>query len=532
MSLTKVKWPMATGNQLELTPEFDLFPTTEIWGFRNLDGTVPIYKLSSHSPAVPGYGGDDLYQMQKLALYTHNGAGGSNKRLDIDANAQRATTWFQNSKAFVITSSTGPDACFMVGVDYPGYDAPNNIFDPTTCSAFFPTASAIFRKDGANKDIVILENRNGVNGDQANLGFILEDPDTGNEVNMGQIKIVGVEQRAASALIGSFRIQPRFGSENLDTLTVYRKSVIINGTENSSYIGALTSINQDDTEAFAPTFYATNDSGTSMAALYNGAGGGWNAADTVFRITKNTSTSRSINAAGTINSSGADYAEYMEKAGDFSIAKGDICGINSNGKLTNVYSDAVSFVVKSTDPSYVGNDSWAKDIVEPIEPVFEYSKYSGSENPGPKPVMDDAPASELTDETIKKAQEEYHQKLFEWAVLKEKFDQDRASYDAGKAASKANFETNEYAQYQEQLSDFNQAHENARANMDRIAFCGQVPVNVTGATAGQYIIPKDDNGAIIGEAISNPTFEQYQMAVGKVIAIEADNRAKIIVKIS
>jgi hypothetical protein len=42
----------------------------------------------------------------------------------------------------------------------------------------------------------------------------------------------------------------------------------------------------------------------------------------------------------------------------------------------------------------------------------------------------------------------------------------------------------------------------------------------------------DDNGAIKGQAISNPTFDQYQAAVGKVIAIEADGRAKIIVKIS
>jgi hypothetical protein len=59
-----------------------------------------------------------------------------------------------------------------------------------------------------------------------------------------------------------------------------------------------------------------------------------------------------------------------------------------------------------------------------------------------------------------------------------------------------------------------------------------VPVNVLGATAGQYIIPVNDNGAIKGEAVTSPTFEQYQAAVGKVIAIEADGRAKIIVKVA
>jgi len=88
------------------------------------------------------------------------------------------------------------------------------------------------------------------------------------------------------------------------------------------------------------------------------------------------------------------------------------------------------------------------------------------------------------------------------------------------------------AQYEDEKTTFTAALEVARQQVDRIAFAGQVPVNVTGATAGQYIIPANDNGAIKGEAVSNPTFEQYQVAVGKVIAIESDGRAKIIVKVA
>lgn len=154
-------------------------------------------------------------------------------------------------------------------------------------------------------------------------------------------------------------------------------------------------------------------------------------------------TLRSINAAGTVNASGADYAEYMTKAGDFSITKGDICGINAEGKLTSVFSEAVAFVVKSTNPSYVGGDTWGADL--------------------------EAGSEEL---------------------------------------------------------------EAARQLVDRIAFCGQVPVNVLGAAPGQWIIPVEDNGGIKGEAVSSPSFEQYQKAVGKVIAVEADGRARIIVKIA
>ena len=176
-------------------------------------------------------------------------------------------------------------------------------------------------------------------------------------------------------------------------------------------------------------------------------------------VSKDAGTSRSINAGGTVNTNGSDYAEYMTKAGNFVIAKGDVVGINVEGKLTNLFAEAISFAVKSTDPSFVGGDNW-----------FE----------------EEAPKAE--DGTMQLEGE---------------------AWDAYKVRE-----------------------EEARATVDRIAFAGQVPVNVTGATAGQYIIPVNDNGAIKGEAVSNPTFEQYQIAVGKVIAIESDGRAKIIVKVA
>jgi hypothetical protein len=176
--------------------------------------------------------------------------------------------------------------------------------------------------------------------------------------------------------------------------------------------------------------------------FYSCTGGPPNAAASGYALYRVNATGRSINAGGTVNASGTDYAEYMEKSGDFTIAKGDVCGIDANGKLTNVFANAISFMVKSTDPSYVGGDSWGVG-----------------------------------------------------------FDNDAEGLEA------------------------------ARQTVDRIAFAGQVPVNVLGATAGQYIVPTNDNGAIKGQAVSNPTFEQYQSAVGKVIAIEADGRARIIVKV-
>jgi|LakMenE01Jun11ns_1017448.scaffolds.fasta_scaffold9923700_4 hypothetical protein len=196
------------------------------------------------------------------------------------------------------------------------------------------------------------------------------------------------------------------------------------------------------------------------ANFYEGSAYGFNVAATVLEISKNNATSRSINAGGTVNASGADYAEYMTKVGNFNIAKGDVVGIDANGKLTNVFADAVSFVVKSTDPSYVGGDTWGSvDVL------------------GQRPNED--AAQEVKD-----------------------------TYEA--------------------------ALEAARQTVDRIAFSGQVPVNVTGATAGQYIVPVNNNGAIKGEAVNEAdmTLANYMKAVGKVIAIEQDGRAKIIVKVA
>jgi hypothetical protein len=127
----------------------------------------------------------------------------------------------------------------------------------------------------------------------------------------------------------------------------------------------------------------TNISSTNFAfsiggsASINGIATGASSAATIMRMNKDSGSGRSLNAAGSLNASGADYAEYILKAVDDIIAKGDICGINANGQLTNIYSDSLSFVVKSTNPSYVGNDIWGnEDIVGkmPIEEDYEYKE--------------------------------------------------------------------------------------------------------------------------------------------------------------
>jgi hypothetical protein len=197
---------------------------------------------------------------------------------------------------------------------------------------------------------------------------------------------------------------------------------------------------------------------------------GWNGNGAVMFVAKINGNGRSINAGGTINALGTDYAEYMIKAGEFTIAKGDICGIDSNGKITNRFEDSIAFVVKSTNPSYVGGDAWGTE--EALGVKF------------PKLPKEDASK------------------------------EDWEKYTAEKTIVESTIEA-------------------ARQKVDRIAFAGQVPVNVLEATPGQYVIStRGIDGSIKGSAISNPTFDQYRSAVGKVIAVESDGRARIIVKIS
>ena len=133
--------------------------------------------------------------------------------------------------------------------------------------------------------------------------------------------------------------------------------------------------------------------------------------------------------------------------------------MDRDGKLTKTWSDAISFVVKSTDPSLVGGDSWAAHL----PPRPEQAK-----------------------------------------------DEDDAAFESRLAAWEAELEE-------------------ARLCVDRIAFCGQVPCNVTGDfDVGDYIVAAANGGGIKAVAVKadDMTLPQYMRRIGKVWAIR-DGRAWI-----
>lgn len=193
--------------------------------------------------------------------------------------------------------------------------------------------------------------------------------------------------------------------------------------------------------------------------------------DAVLYVKRDTSTVRSINCAGTVNTQGNDYAEYMHKAPDCGvIQKGSVCGITKDGELTDIFDKAISFVVKSTDPSLVGGDSWFTET-EPDVPQFE--------------------SFTSTDE-YNKAVTNYCKKHDEWSNAKDV----------------------------------------ERNKVDRIAFCGRVPVTVDGAKVGDYIEPvKGVEGVISCRPVSSPNFDEYRRSIGRVISVK-NGITTIIVKIS
>jgi hypothetical protein len=272
-------------------------------------------------------------------------------------------------------------------------------------------------------------------------------------------RIAAVTDSISSSAYGALAFYTMNATTLSERMRITSTGGLAIGTTTASGTYRLRAINSDAVQG--DPLFAADNAVYNAILVYSVGADGYNGAAAGIVTGKNTSTNRSINAGGTINASGSDYAEYITKAIDDIIAKGDIVGINNQAKLTNIFADAISFAVKSTDPSYVGGDAWFNNEKRPQK-------------------------------TEEQTQEEFD----------------------------------------EIMQDFEFRLEAERAKVDRIAFSGQVPCNVYDAQVGDYIIPiETEDGKITGQPVSNPTFEQYTKAVGKVWKIMEDGRAWISVKI-
>lgn len=306
------------------------------------------------------------------------------------------------------------------------------------------------------------------------------------------------------------------GTYQSESLHLDAAGNLLVGVSSGSYHNIRRATNVDVGDAILEV--SRGQTGLPTIICYGISQAAYNSANAGVKLGSDGVTGRSINAGGTINASGADYAEYMTKADDCgSLAKGQIVGVDGQGKLTDKWANAVSFLVKSTDPSYVGGDTWgtreALGMERPVEPVFVTPAYAGSARP------DDLAAGEASTSDRDAALAQY--------------EADQIAYADAVQAARSNFDTVTMPAYLAELADFEARLETARQTVDRIAYCGQVPVNVRGAQPGQYVVPIQDGDGIGGQLVDDDaiTFAQYRRSVGVVQNILADGRANIRVKV-
>lgn len=330
----------------------------------------------------------------------------------------------------------------------------------------------------------------------------------------------------------------------------------------------------------------TNPSGAGamQVSVANGAAG--NAAAAAVRIRANGATGRSINAGGTINASGADYAEYERRADGMlaagrSFAKGDIVGFDADGRLTDRWAEAVSFGVKSTRPALVGGDEVFGDLPDaPPAPIFEAPAYAGAPDPGPLPgqpdhdpdygrlrgvvitaamavkaaceglAKDDVSAREAvmaahwtpdvqqaaSEIEAMRARRRQAQEIADWdwhaAFLQ--FEHDAALHAEAVSQARDRFERDAIPTWAAAMTAWSEAMNVARAPFDRIAYCGKVPVNVTGATPGQYLVPvADPDGGIAARLVDPADMTPFDLLarLGRVRRVLPDGRAEIVVSV-
>jgi hypothetical protein len=252
-----------------------------------------------------------------------------------------------------------------------------------------------------------------------------------------------------------------------------------------------------------------NLAGNASVSTYVTTAFGFSGLGTAMTVGRNSSTLRSINAGGTINASGADYAEYEIKNDACGvIKKGQIIGFDVDGKVTDKFAESVSFGVKSTNPNLVGGDDWFQEP-SPVEPSYT-----------PPDLVKPA----YPTQSIKIADRVSAEALAE-------FDKKTAEYEAAMKEAHDFWKSTTYATYLSALDAHHKMQEFERQKVDRIAYCGKVPVNVTDAKIGDYIVPvAQPGGGIEAVAVADVTFEQYRLSVGKVRRILADGRAEIVVK--
>ena len=126
----------------------------------------------------------------------------------------------------------------------------------------------------------------------------------------------------------------------------------------TAYVGGAHTFQKNVTnDAGNPVLAINGNAGQAVGQFYAVSGSGASASGSAIIFNKHVTTGRSGGFAGTLNASGADYAEYRQLIPALygAVAKGVLLGYDANGLMTNLFANVVGRVLpKSTSPSYVG----------------------------------------------------------------------------------------------------------------------------------------------------------------------------------
>lgn len=251
--------------------------------------------------------------------------------------------------------------------------------------------------------------------------------------------------------------------------------------------------------------------------------GSANSGNSAMKLGKDNVTGYSIRSAGVNAATGNDYAEYRQLiAGLYGVvAKGALLGYAANGLMTNVFADVVGRVLpKSTNPSYVGGDTWG------LEAMICTTYNVAAPGVAPSRVIDPIAPVMVADPGLAATEEE--------AAAYAAYLAAEAALPAQQAAY-AEYQS-ELSSYEARLSAFNEALEAERMKWDRIALCGVVPVNIAGLTSadiGKYLVPcAASDGTITATPVAKAslTLSQYIDSFGSIEAIGVDGRPLVNVK--
>jgi hypothetical protein len=239
-------------------------------------------------------------------------------------------------------------------------------------------------------------------------------------------------------------------------------------------------------------------SGAISTVIYSRGAGAFdpNVANACAKVGTMVTTGRSINAGGTINAAGADYAEYFQVKPGLIATKGDILGLAADGLLTDVFDDVIGpFLIKSTSPNLVGNDRWGS--ADNIASAY------GVAVPGDKPREPRQPRTGKAGRLLK-----HQEKHAAWE--------------------------SEHAAWSQAKDAFDVAIEQERVKWDRMALCGQVPANVKASSddIGKYLVPINYKSRISAVAISGDDLsrKEERQALGVIVGVDPDGRARVLVR--